>query len=180
MIYSTMKTENMTTVTGTIVTYCLYCEAGKSGYVAVALKAKTGCQAIIPKQVQHTWDKGKMVNRIHNLLPGYLFLYSEEPLEISNCQRTQGVVRCLRDGEGAYELQGKDEEFALFLLEKKGIIGKTQVTEKDGILEIGPKSFGGANVMITKVDRRNTWMQIEIRFLRQIIRTWIEYEIVSL
>ena len=160
-------------------TYCLYCEAGKSSYVAVALMAKTECQAIIPKQVQHTWDKGKMVNRIHNLLPGYLFLYSDEPLEISVCQRTQGVVRCLRSSEGQYELQGKDEEFALFLLDRKGIIGKTQVTERDRVLEIGPESFRGADVKIAKVDRRNTRMQIEIRFLRQIIRTWIEYEIVE-
>ncbi len=160
-------------------TYCLYCEAGKSSYVAVALMAKLGCQTIIPKHVQHTWDKGKMINRIHNLLPGYLFLYSDEPLEVSSCQRTQGVVRCLRDGEGQYELQGKDEEFALFLLDRKGIIGKTQVTENNGILEIGPKSFRGADVKITKVDRRNTRMQIEIRFLRQIIRTWIEYEIIE-
>lgn len=160
-------------------TYCLYCEAGKSGYVAVALMAKLECQAIIPKQVQHTWDKGKMVNRIHNLLPGYLFLYNEEPLEIFALLKTPGVIRCLRSGEGSYELQGTDEEFALFLLGKKGIIGKTQVTEKDGILEITPQSFRGADVNITKVDRRNTRMQIEIRFLRQMIRTWIEYEIVK-
>ena len=163
---------------GSMYTYCLYCEAGKCGYVAGALMAKTGCQAIVPKQVQHTWDKGRMINRIHNLLPGYLFLYSEEPLEISECKRTQGVVRCLRDGEESYELHGTDEEFALFLLDRKGVIGKTQVTESGGILEIGPQSFRGADVRITKVDRRNTRMQIEIRFLTQIIRTWIEYEIV--
>ncbi len=142
--------------------------------------AKLGCQTIIPKQVQHTRDKGKMVDRIHNLLPGYLFLYSEEPLDISECQRTHGVIRCLREGkDGQYELQGKDEEFALFLLEREGIIGKTYVTEENGMLEISLKSFRGADVKITKVDRRNTRMQIEIRFLRQIIRTWIEYEIVG-
>ncbi len=160
-------------------TYCLYCEAGKSHYVAAALMAMLQCQAIIPKQIQHTWKKGQMINRVHNLLPGYLFLYSDDPLAIFVCQTTQGVVRCLRNGEGQYELHGKDEEFALFMLEKKGVIGKTLVTEKNGILEISPNSFRGLDVKITRVDRRNTRMQIEIRFLRQTIRTWIEYEIAA-
>ena len=162
---------------GRMYTYCLYCEAGKCGYVAIALASKMDCQVIIPKQVQHTWDKGKMVNRVHNLFPGYLFLYSEQPLEMSHCLKIPGVVRCLSTGEDSYELHGTDEKFALFLLDKNGIIGKVLVTEQDGMLEISPESLRRADVSIIKVDRRNTRMQIEIRLFRHTLRTWIEYEI---
>ena len=40
------------------------------------------------------------------------------------------VLRCLRDSAGRYELTGNDEEFALMLLEKNGIIGKTMVYQE--------------------------------------------------
>lgn len=159
-------------------TYCLYCEAGKSRYVAGAFMAMLDCRAIIPKRIQHTWSGGRMVNRIHDLLPGYLFIYSDTPVEIPIYQYTPGVIHGLRNSSGQYALQGEDEAFALFLLEKEGIIGKTQVTKKDGVLEISPDSFRGMNVSILRVDRRNSRMQIEIVFLRERIRTWVEFEIV--
>ena len=160
-------------------TYCLYCEAGKSIYVAAELMAQLNCQAVIPKQVQHTFSKGKWTNRVHNLLPGYLFIYAEEPIEMFTCKMTPGVVRCLKSNEAQYELQGRDQDFALYLYEKKGIIGKTQVIERDGRLEIIPISFHRADVSIARVDRRNRRMKINIRFLRQTFSTWIEYEIVK-
>ena len=160
-------------------TYCLYCECGKSSYVGGALHAILGCQTIIPKQVQHTWSRGRMINRIHDLMPGYLFLYHEEPINISICQQMQGVVRCLRTTDGQYELQDTDKSFALVMLERKGILGKTKVFEKDGRLEITPKSFREAKVQILRVDHRNSRMQLEIHFLRQTIKTWVEYEIVK-
>lgn len=160
-------------------TYCLYCECGKSSYVGGALHAILGCQTIIPKQVQHTWSRGRMINRIHDLMPGYLFLYHKDPINISVCQQTQGVVHCLRTTDGQYELQDTDKGFALVMLERKGILGKTQVVEKDGRLELTPKSFRGAKVQILRVDHRNSRMQLEIHFLRQTIKTWVEYEIVK-
>jgi len=61
--------------------YCLFCETEKCDFVAHAVKQVYNCEAISPKQIQHTWDKGQYVNREHKLLPGYVFLYSEEPLD---------------------------------------------------------------------------------------------------
>ena len=39
------------------------------------------CRAISPKRVQHTWDKGKRIDRMNDLLPGYVFLYFEQKQE---------------------------------------------------------------------------------------------------
>lgn len=160
-------------------TYCLYCEAGKSKYVAEMFMALLDCKAIVPKQIQHTRSNGREVNRIHDLLPGYLFLYSETPINLPIFLWMPGVIRGLRNSGGEYVLQEADEAFALFLLEKKGIVGKTSVTAKEGRLEISPDSFRGMDVSILRVDRRNSRMQIEIRFLRQKIRTWVEFEIIQ-
>ena len=55
-------------------TYCFFCETGKCQSVANAVMQKTPCRVILPKQVQHTWSKGKMADIVHNLLPGYMLL----------------------------------------------------------------------------------------------------------
>ena len=160
-------------------TYCLFCRTDKVRYIACETQDMFGCRSLVPKQVQHTWSRGKMVNRIRDLFPGYLFLYSEEPLAISCFWQIPGVIRCLRSSDEYYHLSGTDDAFAGYILESRGIIGKTRVLERDNRLELGPEAFGGAKVSILRVDRRAQRMQIEIRFARQTIRTWIEFEIVS-
>ena len=158
-------------------TYCLFCETGKSKYVAGEATVLFGCKVIIPKQIQHTWSKGQMINRIRELLPGYVFLYSEELIHPSWTFRIPGVIRFLRTTDQKYELTEADEAFALFLLQADGVIGKTKVVRgEDGRLEISGESFKGAKVTILKVDHRAQRMQIEIWFAAQRIRTWIEYE----
>lgn len=161
--------------------YCLFCETAKCDFVAHAVKQVYNCEAISPKQIQHTWDKGQYVNREHKLLPGYVFVYSEEeilqPQEIRI--RLDRIIRCMRDTSMEYRLHGADEEFALMILRKGGIIGKTEVTETDGRFTITDETFQGVPVEILKVDRRNKRMKIEMRFAGNRVQTWVEYEIVS-
>ncbi|MBQ6961931.1 MAG: hypothetical protein IJQ33_05005 [Clostridia bacterium] len=161
-------------------TYCLFCETGKCDYVARALMQKISCRAIYPKQVQHTWAKGKMVDIVHDLLPGYVFLYVEDnPLDIALLRNVQGVIRCLSSQDRQFELTGSDEQFALMLLEKDGVIGKTKVYEEGQMIRICQGAFEGMETKILKVNRRNMRMQIEIPFASQKIKTWVEYEIVK-
>ncbi len=163
-------------------TYCLFCAAGKSGYVALAVRALFGCRAIVPKQIQYVWGKQqkRMINRVRDLFPGYVFLYGEEELDIPRIQRIDNVIRCLHSGTESYELTGSDEAFALFMLEKEGYLGKTLVCEnrETGRLYLPPKIFRGADVSILKVIRRNHKMEIAIRLLKETVHTWVEYEVV--
>ena len=160
-------------------TYCLFCESGKSDYVAYAARCSFGCRTLSAKQIQHTWSKGKMVNRVRELFPGYLFLYSDTPMEMSYCLRLDGVIRGLHTPGGKYELRGSDEAFAQLLRETKGVIGKTRVIRTGGRLEISPDAFKGVDVRILKVDHRASRMQVEFVFIHEHIRTWLEYEIDS-
>ena len=161
-------------------TYCLFCETGKCGYVASIVAEQFSCRAISPKQVQHTWSKGKMVDIVHDLLPGYVFVYLEEKLkDISSLRAIQGVIRCLSSQDRQYELAGTDEQFALMLLQKDGVIGKTKVYEEGQMIRICQGAFEGVETQILKVNRRNMRMQIEIPFAGRPVRTWVEYEIVN-
>ena len=159
-------------------TYCLHCESGKAKYVAAAIRALSpDCRALIPRQIQHTWKAGKMVDRVRDLIPGYLFLYSENRLPMENVRYLDSVIRVLRSSDASYELYGPDEAFALLLLEKNGILGKTMVLRENDVLTLPPDLFGGADARIVKVDRRAHRMKVSIRFARQEITTWLEYEI---
>lgn len=161
-------------------TYCLFCETGKCDHVARAIMQKVSCRAIAPKQVQHTWSKGKTVDIVHDLLPGYVFVYTEdEPLDIALLRSVQGIIRCLSSQDKQYELTGGDEQFALMLLQKDGVIGKTKVYEEGQMIRICQGVFEGVETKILKVNRRNMRMQIEIPFAGRPVRTWVEYEIVE-
>ncbi len=160
--------------------YCLFCETGKCDFVAHAAMQAFPCRAISPKQIQHTWSKGETTDRVHDLLPGYVFLYSEEPMNLpEDIRKVDRIIRCLRDTSREYALKGQDEEFARMIYRKDGIIGKTEVTEKDGRFTIADETFRNLHAEILKVDRRNRRMKIEILFTSNRVQTWVEYEIIS-
>ena len=161
-------------------TYCLYCETVKCGYVARAAELQFPCRAIYPKQVQHIWSKGEAQDLVHDLLPGYVFLYFEEEwLDISRLRAIDGVIRCLRDQDKRYALSGGDEQFALMLLEKDGVIGKTKVYQEGQLIRLCEGAYKGVETRILKVNRRNMRMQIEIPFAGHSVKTWVEYEVVE-
>ena len=158
--------------------YCLFCETVKCERVASIAEREFGCTAISPKQIQHTWLNGKMVDIVHDLLPGYVLLYSEEaPLDARRVQSIQGVIRCLHTTDGQYELRGSDEQFALMLLDKNGVIGKTKVFQEGQRIRICEGSYEGLETRILKVNRQKRRMQIEIPFANMTVRTWVEFEI---
>ena len=161
-------------------TYCLFCETGKCDYVARAAMQAFPCRAISPKQIQHTWSKGTVIDREHDLLPGYVFLYFEEPLRFpQELRKVDRIIRCLRNTDLAYELTGSDDEFARMILQKDGVLGKTQVTETDGRFTLADDTFQAIPTRILKVDRRNHRMKIEIQVTGKAVQTWVEYEIVQ-
>ena len=161
-------------------TYCLFCETTKTKYIAKAVSETTSCRALRPRQIQHTWAKGGGTRDVVNdLMPGYVFLFSEEKADISFLNTLQGVIRCLSSTAGEYELTGQDEQFALMLLEKDGIIGKTPVYQEGQVIRIAAGAFEGVTAKIVKVERRLSRMQIELPFASQRVKTWVEYEIVE-
>ena len=165
---------------GNMFTYCLFCETNKTGYISRAVSEMTGCRALCPKQIQHTWAKGGGTrDRVNDLMPGYVFLYYEDKADISLLHSVQGVIRCLSSTAGEYELTGPDEQFALMLLEKNGVIGKTPVYEEGQRIHLVDRAFAGIEAKILKVNRRNKRLQIELPFADALVKTWIEYEMVE-
>ncbi len=162
-----------------VVVYCLFCETEKVEFVRRAAMDLFHCQALYPKQMQHTWSKGRMVDIERKLLPGYLFLYFfEEYPDVSHFNAISGVIRCLSDTSRKYTMTDRDKQFALMLLERNGLIGKTKVYEKNGRIHLSEGAFSGLDAAILKVDHRASRMLVEISLAEQPVKTWLEYEIV--
>ena len=160
--------------------YCLFCETLKCGMVARNAEQIFECRAISPKRVQHTWDKGKRIDRMNDLLPGYVFLYSETELtDFSRLRMLDGFIRCLKGSENGFGLTDNDEQFALMLLRQNGVIGKTKVYKEGQRIHICSGVLDGVHAEIVRVDHRNERMLIEMPFAKRVVRTWVEYEIVE-
>lgn len=163
-----------------MVVYCLFCETEKCENIRKAMEDVFECRALYPKQMQHTWSRGQMVNIERALLPGYVFLYfDEEYPEVTHFRRIYGVIRCLRDTSRQYPLCGNSKAFAEMLLQQDGQIGKTPVYEEGQRIRICEGAFAGLESTILKVDRRASRMQVEIPFAGRNVKTWLEYEIVE-
>ena len=161
-------------------TYCICCETVRAPAAARAAEIVLGCRAIYPKQIQHTRVHGQRRDIVHDLLPGYVFLYfDEDEIDLGQCKLLSGFIRCLSDHHGHYRLEGNDERFALMLLENGGVLGKTRVYEEGQLIRICEGAYKGVAARILKVDRRNERIQIDLTFANRSLKTWVEYEIVQ-
>lgn len=163
-----------------VYTYCVFCSTQKCGKVAIQAQKLFGCKAIRPRREQLKWVKREAVRETHDLLPGYIFLYSDHELEHTHLLREiAGVIRCLSDQEHRYILHGNDEAFAMMLYEKNGVIGKTEVYKEGEKIRICDGAYAGLETSILKVNRRNMRMLIRIPFAGMQVETWVEYEMVK-
>jgi transcription antitermination factor NusG len=118
-----------------------------------------------------------MVDIERDLLPGYIFVYSERKIEnYMEVRAVSGVIRILSNTNGSYELAGSDKMFAMMLYDNDGCLGKTPVYEEGSIIKLKQGSFLGMHAQILKVDRRNKRMKVEIPFTSMRLKTWVEYE----
>ena len=160
--------------------YCLFCETQKCRALARELQRVFGYTVIAPRTVQHTWSAGAMTDREHDLLPGYLFLYTEDLIEdLRPLRRFSGVLRILGEKDDGYLLKGRDEQFALALLSLGGVVGKTRVYKEGQKIKLADDAFQGIEAKILKASHRNRRLQIELPFAGMLVKTWVEYEMVK-
>ena len=160
--------------------YCLFCQTQRTPQIADIIQRTLGIRCISPKITQRCWVKGKEEHRIHDYLPGYLFLYSEEPIETyRNVMRINGVFRRLGSSEDGYELTGADREFAHVLYDMDGTLGILQGIEEGSRVVLNSSLYHGFEGEITRLDRRKGRAQIEFDFDGQIQRVWVGLDIVK-
>ena len=153
--------------------YCLFCETQKCKTIASLIERTMEIQCISPQIVQRKWIKGQCTEKKHPWLPGYIFLYSTEP--ITEAIKFPGIIRLL----GNNELQNEDLAFANMLLEHNGILGTVELAEIGQQCYVDDPLWQRIEGKVTKIDRGRKRCCIEFNFDKTKRIVWLGYELIK-
>ncbi len=153
--------------------YCLFCETQKCKTIASIIERKYAIRSIFPEIIQRKWTKGVCEEKHHLWLPGYLFLYSEEP--ITYTIRVSGIIRRLGDGE----LQNEDLAFANMLYAHNGVMGIIHLAEVGQHCTIDDPLWQKMEGKVIKIDRGRKRCCVEFTFDNTKRSVWLGYELIS-
>lgn len=153
--------------------YCLFCETQKCQTIAALIERTMEIRCISPQIIQRKWVKGKCEEKRHPWLPGYVFLYSEEP--IIEHFHYPGVIRLLGNGE----LQNEDKAFANMLYERNGILGSIQLVETGQHCTVDDPIWQKIEGKVIKVDRGRKRCCVEFSFDHTRRTVWLGYELIK-
>ena len=160
--------------------YCLFCVTQKAKSIVDTLDMLAIGHAIAPKIIQRKWIKGKSYEEVHDYLPGYIFLYTDEPIrDFLSIRRIPGVLRILGSEEDLFELHDADRAFAEMLLEMDGTIGILKAYEEGSIVKLDRALFGDFEGKIVRFDRGRKRAEIEFDFDGKKQRVWCGVELIS-
>lgn len=152
--------------------YCLFCETQKCQTIAALIERMMEIRCISPQIIQRKWVKGQCEEKRHPWLPGYVFLYSEDP--ITESLHFPGVIRLLGNGE----LRDKDLAFANMLYERDGTLGTIRLIEVGQHCTVDDPIWQKMEGKVIKIDRGRKRCCVEFSF-DEIQRTvWLGYEMI--
>ena len=160
--------------------YCLFCDTVKCEEVVESIRRRFGWRAIHPKIVQRKWVKGTAYEEIKTLLPGYIFVYTDESVEYPrNTFRLDNVIRVLGDKELNYTLVGDDLRFAMMLYQCDGTIGILKAYQEGDRVRLAEGALGGIEGEIIRLDRHKGRAQIQYQFAGAVYKTWVGYDLID-
>ncbi len=152
-------------------TYCLFCETKRCGEIARNIEEKYGYRCLSPGIIQRKWVKGVPHEVRHDWLPGYVFLYTDEPMKAH--LSLKGIHRCLGDGP----LKGRDHDFAMMLLRKDGVMRTIHLLQSGDLCKIDDPAWKDVAGKLLKVDRGHKRCCVEFEFDGIRRSVWVGYEV---
>lgn len=163
-----------------MIAYCIFCNTVKRDLLAVAIHQKFGYIAFSPEIVQRKWIKGHCFEERKPYLPGYVFIYSEEPItRFREIWQMEGMLRFLGERDEGYRLMGDDRKFADMLYAKGGVIGIMKAYKEGDRVKLAKDMLGGFEGEIVKLDRRKGRAQIQYNFDNNSYKVWVGYEMIE-
>ena len=161
--------------------YCLFCETQRCKAIAYQLMhCGITDQAFSPQIIKRQRTKGRNIDVLTDMLPGYVFLFSEKPLpSYAPFYGITGIIRRVGERDNGWALTDGDAEFALNLLRKDGIVGQVAVFKVGDEVCLDDPLFNGCAGRITQIDYRKQRARVEYHFARMDCFTWIAIEVID-
>lgn len=155
--------------------YCIHCLTGKEDDAAAALRRFFVSNELddtlvwFPKKVIRLKRRGKVVEKLRPIFPGYIFVlfnYDEkEFLALRLRSASMTIFRALTYGDGTMALRGPDLYVARWIHDHDGRIGVSSARYREGErLAIIDGPMRGMEGLITKVDRhhKKVWLRFSL------------------
>lgn len=156
--------------------YCLFCNTARRDQVAGDVRRLMGAEALVPKILRRKWIRGEVCDTTEDYLPGYLFIYSDAPLEdFSPLFRMADVYRVLGARELGYRLTGQDLAFAEMLRGVGGTIGALKACQVGDRVALAEGALGGVSGEIIRLDRRGRAL-VRFGFDGAPVQSWVAIE----
>ena len=157
--------------------YWLFCRTQRCSRIAQLLEIRGMDRAFSPKILSKQRKQGQNYDRERDLLPGYVFLFSDERLiDYETFAGIDGVIRRVGRTESGYELEGTDREFALNLLGSGGKVGALKMINVGETVQLENSLFDGSEGVVTKIDYRKERARVDFRFDGNDCHTWISID----
>ena len=154
--------------------YCLFCQTQRARRIAELLQAWEIGRAFTPRVICRHRVQGKTVERAYDLLPGYVFLFAEQPVtDFAERRKIDGVGRQVGRREDEYELAGPDRAFAMGLLEVDGTVNPMKLVHEGSSVRLMDPLFEHNQGRITNIEYKKQRARVEFTFDGERWITWV-------
>lgn len=161
--------------------YCLYCQTYRCRVIAQLLEMRDAVsRSFSPQIVKRQRKKGVNIDQEYDLLPGYVFVFSEEALDRFDAFRgIDGIIRRVGSEETQWRLTDADLEFAMNLYQKDGKVGQLVLFKEGDAVRIADPLFNGCEGRVTQIDLRKQRARVDYKFANMDCFTWIACDLIS-
>lgn len=162
-------------IADTPIAYCVHSATGRERQTAQMLKKLTRAEVLFPtRKVNERVDK-QWLQRERPLLPGYLFIYAQQPLHLSPGM-LRDLYRVLSYGDQCQQLRGSDYAFALWVYRNEGCIDISRSYLQGSAVRIVDGPLVDYQSHIIKVDRHKRRALISLPFAGRNLEIWLCFD----
>lgn len=144
--------------------YCIFCKTGSEKTVAESINQfDDNILAIAPTRTlkQKFGGVWKDVERI--LLPGYIFVFSDEELTSSFRENVAKIYKVLEYQSGLRSLTGDDYEYSIWIYNNGGNIKPSGILSEGTSIRVveGPLADGFGKIVKLDRHKRKAWVEFD-------------------
>lgn len=159
---------------------CLMVETGYEGLVSQLLRVRELGRGMYPQRVRVRKLRGVWKKDRIRLLPGYVFVFSDEKIPIWFYQGTEHVLKVLRyDREPDGYLRGADLEFARMMEELDGKLDILDAVKEEDFIRITDEILNRLHGEVLSVDRGKRLVKIRVHLLGQTRILKLNYQLLD-
>lgn len=146
--------------------YCIFCKSGSEQTVADTINSlHKGLLAIAPQKIiqekrNRIWEKRSLA-----LLPGYVFLYSEDGLDARQSRvRVTDMYKILQYDGGFKELLYEDSEYSMWIYNNQGNITPSRILSDGEAVQVIDGPLLNCLGRIIRLDKHKRRALVEFNF----------------